>query len=616
MRSTDYRLNTREAGGYFGSLSLPGPGKAQTILITQFISDCGDQHMARMIPSGCPPETVSVAERRFFSALQEQLSDEFTVIHSVPWLNVTARHLQQGECDFLILHPSFGMLSIETKPGDVHYDGLSGMWHRSDGSSLGKDPYLQAQRSAAALHSLLCQRVRGWSDAHMAHGHAVVFSEADRIHGRLPTHALPLITLLHGDTKCIQDKITNILAHFGEPQAKAKKELIDAAVNALREEFQLIPTFAGQLERQDDCLRRLTKQQIDILNLMRDTKRLLIRGCAGSGKTLLALEKAARLSREGKRVLLLCFNIPLAEWLRVAAEREKLAIDVFHFHGLCRHLAESAGLEYQEPAETELRSDFYNVVSPRLFEQAVSCGAGPRYDAIIVDEGQDFVADWWLPIEELLTDSRDGIMYVFYDPEQNIFAREFGFLVNEAKLTLDKNCRNTNQIAGYVRRLSVSAMEPADFTEEGFAPQEHFVCSREEELASVEKIVSELVHKRGFTPERIVIVGRRRLHNSAYATCAHLAGVRLIDETADELDPDGIRYATIYRFKGLEADCVILTGFSRPVQGKLNTELYCAASRAKFLLHVFFQRTPASVPGDGSDVLAEAIRVSSTPEPA
>jgi hypothetical protein len=571
--------------------------------------------MARMIPSGCPPDTISVAERLFFAALQEQLDDDYTVIHSVPWLNVRDRHLQQGECDFLILHPVFGMLSIETKPGDVHYDGISGMWHRSDGSSLGKDPYLQAQQSSFALHSILCQRVRGWSDSQFAHGHAVVFSEADHIQGRLPSHALPLITLLHGDIKSLPSKLQNILTHYGAPQSKSREELIDAAVKALRDVFQLIPTFAGQLERQVDCLRRLTAQQIEVLNLMRDTKRLLIRGCAGSGKTLLALEKAARLSRQGKRVMLLCFNIPLAEWLRTAVEQDELAIDVFHFHDLCRHLAESAGLEYREPQEPDLRSDFYNVVSPSLLEQAVSCGAGPRYDAIIVDEGQDFVADWWLPIEELLTDSREGVMYVFYDPEQNIFAREFGFLVNEAKLALDKNCRNTHQIANYVNNLSASAMAPAEFTEEGFAPEEHVVHSPEEELAAVERIVSELVKKRKFSPSRIVIVGKRRLQNSAYANCAHLAGVRLIDEAVGEVDPDGIRYATIYRFKGLEADCVILSGFSEPIEGTLNTELYCAASRAKFLLHIFFRRAPTSTTFHRSDSSGELLRVVEAIEP-
>jgi hypothetical protein len=551
--------------------------------------------MARMIPSQFPPETVSVAERRFFTALSEQLDDEFTVIHSVPWLNVKDRHLQQGECDFLILHPVFGMLSIETKPGDVHYDGQSGQWNRSNGSSLGKDPYDQAQSSSATLQSLLCQRVRDWKESKFAHGYAVVFSEADRLQGRLPLHALPLITLLHADVGRLQGKIQEILAHYGAPQQKARKDLIENAVKTLRSEFQLIQTFSGQLERQEDCLRRMTSKQIEVLDLMRDTKRLLIRGCAGSGKTLLALEKASRLSRQGQRVLLLCFNIPLAEWLRAEVNRQELAVDVFHFHDLCRHLAESAGLEYQEPTDLDLLSEFFDVKSPGLFERAVNCGAGPRYDAIIVDEGQDFVADWWLSIEELLTDNKEGVMYAFYDPEQNIFGREFGFLVNEAKITLDKNCRNTNQIAKYVSRLSTNAMESAYFAEEGFAPAEHVVDSAEEELVAVEKIVSELINKCKFSPDRIVIVGKRRLQNSPYADCAHLAGVRLLDEATGEHDPAAICYATIYRFKGLEADCVILSGFSRPAPNAVSTGLYCAASRAKFLLHVFFQREPSPI---------------------
>jgi superfamily II DNA or RNA helicase len=63
-------------------------------------------------------------------------------------------------------------------------------------------------------------------------------------------------------------------------------------------------------------LLRLTDEQMRILDLLRDTKRLVVRGGAGSGKTLLALEKATRLVRDGKYVLLLCCSIPLAQWLQ------------------------------------------------------------------------------------------------------------------------------------------------------------------------------------------------------------------------------------------------------------------------------------------------------------
>ena len=157
-------------------------------------------------------------------------------------------------------------------------------------------------------------------------------------------------------------------------------------------------------------------------------------------------------------------------------------------------------------------------------------------------------------------------------------------------------------------------MEPAEFAEEGFAPQQHNVFSQEEELAAVEKIVGDLVNNKKFSPSRIVVVGRRRLQNSAFADCAHLAGVPLIDEALGENDPDGIRYATIFRFKGLEADCVILTGFSRPEQGKPHTELYCAASRAKFLLHVFYQRASSTASNVASNGRGNLIGILDSPD--
>ena len=208
---------------------------------------------------------------------------------------------------------------------------------------------------------------------------------------------------------------------------------------------------------------------------------------------------------------------------------------------------------------------------------------------MIVDEGQDFIAEWWLSIDDLLTDPGDGTMYVFYDPEQNIFHRDFGFLVGEARLTLDKNCRNTHQIASYVNRLSISKHEPADFAVEGTLPVERSVNSANSEAEEAEKIIHDLVHQKGLAPNRIVIVGRRRLKNSPFAECAQLAGIPLIDESAGAPDDAAIRYATIYRFKGLEADCVILSGFSRPKVGETQSELYCAASRAKLMLYALYR---------------------------
>jgi superfamily I DNA/RNA helicase len=271
-------------------------------------------------------------------------------------------------------------------------------------------------------------------------------------------------------------------------------------------------------------------------------------------------------------------------------------VEVIHFHGLCESMAKAAGLDFAIPSDSDAVSEFYNRHSPALLEQAIAIGAGPRFDAVIVDEGQDFVADWWLSIEDLLTDPRQGTMYVFYDPEQNIFGRNFGFLVDEAKLTLDKNCRNTTQIASYVNRVAGRPSKSADFAPEGLVPVERSVNSSDSEVEEADRIVADLIHNKGLTPNRILLLGRHRRSNSPFAHIGELAGVPLVDEAMGSANDRSIQYATIFRFKGLEADCVILTGFRRPKAGDVDPTLYCAASRAKLLLYALYRTESAATP--------------------
>lgn len=84
--------------------------------------------MARMIPSDGPSDTDSAAERDLYPVLREQLSDEFVVVHGLPWLTTLTRRGQDsrgakllgpptGEIDFLILHAELGVLAIEVKGG-------------------------------------------------------------------------------------------------------------------------------------------------------------------------------------------------------------------------------------------------------------------------------------------------------------------------------------------------------------------------------------------------------------------------------------------------------------------------------------------------------------------
>src|SRR5213078_2772009 len=87
----------------------------------------------------------------------------------------------------------------------------------------------------------------------------------------------------------------------------------------------------------------LTHEQSRLLTHVRHARRLVVRGCAGSGKTMLGVEHGRRLAAEGQRVLFVCFNRALRDQLRATSKVDGL--DFHNFHGLCFHLASKAGVE-------------------------------------------------------------------------------------------------------------------------------------------------------------------------------------------------------------------------------------------------------------------------------
>jgi hypothetical protein len=94
------------------------------------------------------------------------------------------------------------------------------------------------------------------------------------------------------------------------------------------------------------------------------------------------MEKARRLAREGKRVLLLCFNKLLAESLAKRAD----GFTVKNFHGLCRDLANAAGIPFRLPKDPVAAKEYWEVEPPQQLMRALEAFPDERFDAVIVDE--------------------------------------------------------------------------------------------------------------------------------------------------------------------------------------------------------------------------------------
>jgi superfamily I DNA and RNA helicase len=67
----------------------------------------------------------------------------------------------------------------------------------------------------------------------------------------------------------------------------------------------------------------------------------------------------------------------------------------------------------------------------------------PAYEAIIVDEGQDFQPHWWLSLQCLLADFDQGLLYIFFDDNQNLYHRDTVLPEGIPRFPLTRNCRNT-----------------------------------------------------------------------------------------------------------------------------------------------------------------------------
>ena len=69
-----------------------------------------------------------------------------------------------------------------------------------------------------------------------------------------------------------------------------------------------------------------------------------------------------------------------------------------------------------------------------------------KFDAVIIDEGQDFRKEWTEVVLKLFKDGGDGYLYIFFDERQNIYKGELQFPIEGEPYVLYENCRNTQRI--------------------------------------------------------------------------------------------------------------------------------------------------------------------------
>jgi hypothetical protein len=548
----------------------------------------------------------SKAEAKVYKSFRDNLSSSYTVLFQIGWILKNERdRAKDGECDFIVCHPKLGYLCVEVKGGGISYKAESDSWYsidRHQNKFSIKDPIQQAIKAKYSIFSKLKEHPlwRSYSLNNVLRGHAIYFPD---IGDPKPLSRPDMPATLIGTKAALnnpQEWIDNAFYFWGSTSTNfnpIEQSGIDFLKKVFARSFSVPPLISVQLDELEKRRIQLTNQQISILDLLQSHRRVAIRGGAGTGKTVLAMEKARRLATDGFKTLLTCYNRQLADHLTLLA-RDIPNLDVMSFHQLCYQWVDRTDRKTGRDLKSEAKvtfpgTGFFEVQLPMALSFALDV-TDERYDAIICDEGQDFGEEYWIPLELLLTDSEESPFYVFYDENQNIYSRAGTFPIQTPPITLTKNCRNTVSIhnAAYGHYHGVSIDPPETDGDELIFETAPNLTSQARKIHS--RIV-DLIHQNNVSAQDItVLIGDAQNKSGYYAVLKNLplpGAARWLEE--GRRSENDVLLETVNRFKGLESQIIFLWGLDG-LDLRANEELlYVGLSRAKSLLIIC--GTPAAI---------------------
>jgi hypothetical protein len=539
-------------------------------------------------------------EREVRRLLADQLPQDWIVVCNVAWALQNDQGLvRDGQCDFVVLVPGLGMAVLEVKGSRSVRVGDNGIWYRQETDrrtgqvraevAIDEPPPEQACRNMHTLAKVVCDRL-----PRQRFPGAFAFLVAypnGRVEG--PSTLYDSSTVVPSqDMHRLERRIRGALdTRIHQPQGSEFTADMAGRVAAIlsNASFRVAPRDVP-LDATDDAvdIDELTRQQFAALRGAFELPRVAIVGPAGSGKTLLALWKLDALLEEGKHALYVCFNKALAEYLRQANPEMSAAII-----SVDRLFYQLAGI----PDGRRIGELFFPEELPSLVQDVASdLPLSSKYDAIIVDEGQDFGELRLLALLELLKQA--GQWLFFADWGQNVYqAAKQEPLGAEVTFRLYHNCRNTQLVNAATNgccELAVMHMPGAPLGAAPLVKKGWGVTA----AASAWAVAHELNPEGGS-----IFLSPFRLENSCLDSARRAHGLEVTEDIALIGKPGFAYFSTIRSFKGLEGKNVVLLHADVPgrIPALSADDLYVACTRAtgrlaimassEEALHWYSQRT-------------------------
>jgi len=521
-----------------------------------------------------------------YETIKDGLDSDWVAFFRRPWLLKRREGgAKDGESDFILAHPVHGILLIEVKGGRIGFEAERGRYTSTDRNETPheiRNPFKQVMESMHSWGRKIKEQ-RGCATFAPRIGRAVCFPACSTSPNFHDSEFYPEMVILRGDLRNIERKILSI-CNFWKRRDSDGEELgargVELITKILANSWQLPSPLGFEIEDSERKILTLTEQQFHIYhNILTKHRRAEVFGGAGTGKTVLALERAKRLAEQGFEVLLTCFNRELALYLQQSVGGIE-NLEIYTFPQLCRYFGMESGIlrSMHLPSEDAFNDEsaFHDQLPTILLDSIAKFEK--RYDAIIVDEAQDFRRDWSETLEECLREPKDGLFYVFYDDNQNIYRRPNYIPSGAMNIPLTVNFRNTKQIHAvsnrYYRGSEILSIVPP-----GTEIEIIEVPSPENIPEATKTVLTRLVGTDGIDPREIAVlspkdqekIGVYQLLRKNAKTASSPIDVKVLN----------VLVQSVRLFKGLERKVIILSEIEDMPPEEENANLYIGTSRAR-----------------------------------
>ena len=522
--------------------------------------------MAKMYPKDLSQYMPTDSERIVYQELKQQLPDDFSVFYSVKWSKYEHGHLVKSEADFVIESPNYGYLCIEVKGGSG-IRVVDDKWYLDDAAygerKLPCSPYDQAEKSMYYFRSYFSNR---YNTAYSGVFGACVLYPFYEVRGSVQlSERQQDLTIDFTDMNDLYGKIKKMFrmwggASFGRRFYSVSQH--NAFLELIREKIAVSAAAGALVRYKENQLSVVNRVQDNYIYFLKNVRQFYIRGGAGTGKTWIAMKMAKEEAQDSeKRVLFLCQSPYLAGIVRNKIGDCVTVLDVYSlFMQIIDHFENLAGPLY-EGVSRFIKSDI------------------ELYDAIIIDEAQDFTYEWALLVRQLLRDKNESRLGVFYDDVQVLREDSFGdgFGIQGRPYLLRENIRNTANIYEWTAEKTQLGTDVIVNPVEGPTPQTEYIHENGQMIHYLEVLFRRYLEEESLPNTSLVVIvddidGFMSSFSEGIAKWKFVRG-------KTEHDNEIAVFSTA-EYKGLESDMVLY------IHGDTvsENEKYIAYTRAKYYL--------------------------------